>query len=120
MEETLLILQENQGDFLLELVNAVSKWMFSGLDLLQGFRIVHLRLEKSPFSLGNITYFASSFFNRFPMRPSSSTPQGLQPICHPSKFISNTDGIQGIFQVKLSFQIDRFLTGLSKMVILNQ
>ena len=33
--ETLLILQENQGDPLLELVTAVSRWMFSGLDLLQ-------------------------------------------------------------------------------------
>ena len=37
VEETLLILLENQGDFLLELVAAVSRWMFSGLDLLQGF-----------------------------------------------------------------------------------
>ena len=30
-----LILQENQGDFLLELGVPVSRWMFSGLDLLQ-------------------------------------------------------------------------------------
>ena len=36
VEETLLILQENQCDFLLELVAAVSRWMFSSLDLLQG------------------------------------------------------------------------------------
>ena len=35
VEETLLVLQENQGDFLLELVAAVSRWMFSCLDLLQ-------------------------------------------------------------------------------------
>ena len=33
--ETLLILQENQRDFLLELVDAVSRWMFSDPDLLQ-------------------------------------------------------------------------------------
>ena len=33
VEETLLVLQENQHDFLLELVAAVSRWMFSGLDL---------------------------------------------------------------------------------------
>ena len=33
--ETLLILQENPFDFLLELVAAVSRSMFSGLDLLQ-------------------------------------------------------------------------------------
>ena len=35
VEETLLILQENQGDFLLELVAAVSRWMFSVPDLFQ-------------------------------------------------------------------------------------
>ena len=35
VEETLLILQENQRDFLLELDDPVSRWMFSGLDLLQ-------------------------------------------------------------------------------------
>ena len=46
VEETLLILQENQGDFLLELVAAVLRWMFSGLDLLQGVWFVHLRLEE--------------------------------------------------------------------------
>ena len=36
VEETLLILQENQSDPLLDLVAAVSRWMFSGPDLLQG------------------------------------------------------------------------------------
>ena len=46
VEETLLILQENQRDFLLELIDAVSRWMFSGLDLLQEVWVVHLRLEK--------------------------------------------------------------------------
>ena len=46
VEETLLILQENPLDFLLELVDAVSRWMFSGLDLLQEVGFVHLRLEK--------------------------------------------------------------------------
>ena len=45
VEETLLILPENQCDFLLELVAAVSRWVFSGLDLLQLFFFVHLRLE---------------------------------------------------------------------------
>ena len=35
-QATLLILQENQGDPLLELVAAVSRWMFSGLDLIKG------------------------------------------------------------------------------------
>ena len=34
VEETLLILQENQGDFLLELIDAASRWMFSVPDLL--------------------------------------------------------------------------------------
>ena len=36
VEETLLILQENQREFLLELIDAVPRWMFSGPDLLQG------------------------------------------------------------------------------------
>ena len=35
VEETLLILQENQRDFLLELDVPVSRWMFSVLDLFQ-------------------------------------------------------------------------------------
>ena len=35
VEETLLILQENQRDFLLELDDPVSKWKFSSLNLLQ-------------------------------------------------------------------------------------
>ena len=35
VEEILLILQKNQRVFLLELVHAVSRWMFSGPDLLQ-------------------------------------------------------------------------------------
>ena len=37
VEETLLILQENQRDFLLELIAAVPRWIFSVPDLLQGF-----------------------------------------------------------------------------------
>ena len=36
VEETLQILQENERDCLLELVAAVSRRMFSGLDLIQG------------------------------------------------------------------------------------
>ena len=37
VEETLLIHQESQCYSLLELVGAVSRWMFSVPDLLQGF-----------------------------------------------------------------------------------
>ena len=37
VEETLLILQEDQGVSLLELVAAVPRWMFSVPDLIQGF-----------------------------------------------------------------------------------
>ena len=50
VEETLLILQESQYCSLLELDAAVSRWMFSGLDLLQGFWFVHLRLENEFFT----------------------------------------------------------------------
>ena len=44
--ETLLILQENPFDLLLELGGPVSRWMFSDPDLLQQILFVHLRLEK--------------------------------------------------------------------------
>ena len=37
VEETLLILEKNHGDFLLELVAAVSRWMFSVPDLSNKF-----------------------------------------------------------------------------------
>ena len=47
VEETLLILQESQYYSLLELVDAVPRWMFSGPDLLQGFLI-------RPFAIGKI------------------------------------------------------------------
>ena len=62
VEETLLILQESQYYSLLELVAAVSRWMFSVPGLLQRILFVHLRLEKIkfPFSLGNLTSFALS------------------------------------------------------------
>ena len=44
--ETILILQENLRDFLLELDVPVSSWMFSVPDLFQEVWFVHLRLEK--------------------------------------------------------------------------
>ena len=43
--ETVLILQENIFDLLLELGDPVSRWMFSVPDLLQKVFFVHLRLE---------------------------------------------------------------------------
>ena len=48
------------------------------------------------------------------MRPSSPTPQGLQPVRHPSKFPPRTKRIRGTIQVRRSFQIDGFLTGPSQ------
>ena len=67
-----------------------------------------------PFSLGNIASFAWVFLRRFPMRPSFPAPQCLQPICHPSKFLPRTMRIRETIQVRLSFQTDGFLTGLSQ------
>ena len=49
------------------------------------------------------------------MRLSSPTPQGLQPVRHPFKFHPRTERIRGTIQVRLSFQIDGFLTGPSKL-----
>ena len=49
------------------------------------------------------------------MRPSSPTPQGLQQVRHPSKFSLRTMRIRGTIQVRLSLQIDGFLTGPSQL-----
>ena len=49
------------------------------------------------------------------MRPSSPTPQGLQPVHHPSKFTPREKCIRGTIQARLSFQIDGFLTGPSQL-----
>ena len=63
VEETLLILQENLFDLLLELGVPVSKWVFSVPDLLPRILFVHLRLENE-FSIffGNITSCALSLW----------------------------------------------------------
>ena len=64
VEETLLILQENLRDFLLELDLPVSRWVFSVPDLLQGVFDSSISDWKinSPLSVGNITSFASRSF----------------------------------------------------------
>ena len=55
------------------------------------------------------------FLSRFPMSPSSPTPQGLQPVRHPSKFHPRAERIRGTIQVKLSFQIEGFATDPSQL-----
>ena len=59
VEETPLIIQENPFDLLLELVDAVPKWLFSIPDLLRKFWFVHLRLENE-FSI----FFGKYYFLR--------------------------------------------------------
>ena len=61
-EETLLILQENPFDLLLELGDPVSRWMFSVPDLFRKRLIRPSAAGKIDFSfsLGNITSFAVS------------------------------------------------------------
>ena len=49
------------------------------------------------------------------MRPSFPTPQGLRSVRHPSKFPPRTERIRGTIQVRLSFQIDGFLTDPSQL-----
>ena len=49
------------------------------------------------------------------MRPSFPIPQGLQPVRHPSKFLPRTERVRGTIQVKLSFQIDGFVTDPSQL-----
>ena len=50
------------------------------------------------------------------MPPSSPTPQGLRTVRHPSKFSPRTERIRGTIQVKLSFQIDGFVTDPSQFL----
>ena len=49
------------------------------------------------------------------MRPSSPTPQGLRSVRPPSKYPARTMRIRGTIQVRLSFQLDGFLTGPSQL-----
>ena len=108
LEETLLILQESQRDPLLELVAAVSR-----VDVLSSSSPP--RVFSRPSAIGkinspclrNITSFALSLI-------SFLTPQGLRSVRHPSKFLPRTERIRGTIQVRLSFQIDGFLTDPSK------
>ena len=73
VEETLLIIQESQYCSLLALVDAVSRWMFSSPDLLQGFWFVHLQLENKFSFFGKISPLSHWVFpSRFPMRSSFS------------------------------------------------
>ena len=49
------------------------------------------------------------------MRPSFPIPQCLQQLGHPSKFLPRTERIRGTIQVRLSFQIDGFVTDPSQL-----
>ena len=67
VEETLLILQENQRDFLLELVDPVPRWMFSIPDPPESLiRPSAAGKMKFPISLGNIASFALSLLEQIP------------------------------------------------------
>ena len=63
----------------------------------------------------HLVRIGSFFLSRWPMRPSSPTPQGLQPVRHPSKFLPRIMRVRGTIQERLSFQIDGFLTGPSQL-----
>ena len=85
VEETLLILQESQDYFLLELVDAVSRFRIESFRV--DFRCVHrLQLLK--------------VCDQYVTLPNSSP---------------RTERIRGIIQVKLSFQIDGFATDPSQL-----
>ena len=86
------------------------------------FWFVHLRLEKKILLVWDISPLSHWVFsNRFPMRPSCPTPQGLRPVRHPSKFTPRTERIRGTILVRLYLQIDGFLTGpfAARRMILN-
>ena len=117
VEETLLILQENLREFLLELGGPVSRWVFSVPDFLQEVWFVHLRLKKMnfPFSFGEYYFLCIESFrvdfrcvHRFRLlnvcNQYVTLPNSLREQC-----VSEKQS-----QVRLSFQIDGFLTGLSQ------
>ncbi len=99
---------------LLELVDAVSRWMFSGPDLLQGFWFVHW---KSKFSLfGKYHLFRIEFF-RVDFRCVHRFQQ--LKVCDQYVTLPNfpprRERIRGSIQEKLSFQIDGCVTGPSQL-----
>ena len=116
VEETLLFLQESQYYSLLELVDAVPRWMFSVPDLLQGSFDSSICDWKKKFSLfGKYHLFRTESFRvdfRYVHRFQ------LLNVCNQHVTLPNstprTERIRGTIQVRLSFQIDGFLTGLSK------
>ena len=117
VEETLLTLQESQCYSLLELVAAVSRWMFSGLDLLQGFlnRPSAIGIINSPFSLGNITSFALSLFEQISdasiVSNSSRSAISTSPFQIPPAYRAYPRNNPG----ETFFPNDGFLTGPSQL-----
>ena len=108
VEETLLILQENQGDFLLELGVPVSRWVFSVPDLFREVWFVHLRLEnKISIFFGKYHLFCiESFRVDFSCVHRFQPSQRLQPICHPFQIPPACRAYPRNYRVKFSFQID--------------
>ena len=118
VEETLLILPKNQCDFLLELVDAVSRWMFSGLEFDSS---IFDWKNKFSFFIGKYHLFRiASFWVDFRCVHRLELLSSLQPVRHPSQFHPWTMRTRGTIQVIFSFQIDGFLAGLSYRVILDQ
>ena len=104
VEETLLILQENQCDCLVELVAAVSRWMFSVPDLLLRFWFVCDWKKISLF--GKYHLFRIESF-----RVDFQCVHHLQLLKVCDQFITlpnstRAQRIRGTIQVKLSFQFD--------------
>ena len=103
VKKTLLILQKNLRDLLLELgsritVGVLCSWSLPE-SLIRSFaagKILHFLEEISPLS-------HRVFMSRFLTRPSFPTPQSLQPVRHPSKFSPRTNRIRRTIQVRLSF-----------------
>ena len=91
---------------------------FLSRDVTKGVWFVPLRLEKKKnllflWGISPLSHWV--FPSRFLMRPSSPTPQCLQPVRHHSKFPPRIMHIRETFQIRLYFQIDGFLTDLSQL-----
>ena len=118
MEETLLILQKSHITLSLNWSMPYQGGCSQVLISSKGFDTSICDWKhKFSFFFGKYHLFRTeSFLSRFPMRPSSPTPQGLRPVRHPSKFSPRRERIRGTIQVKLSFQINGFATGLFAVI----
>ena len=115
MEQTLLILQVNPFDsnWVIPYQGGCSQFLPISCNEFYS-SICHWEYEFSIFFGKYYCLCIESFCIDFRCVHRFQLLKGQQPVRHPSKFPPRAKRIQGIFQVRFSFQIEGFLTGLSQ------